>query len=124
MPAVFADPNLPTASAGMTNYLAVVGEGCVFDGSPAGVKFRQITDGTSRTLVLVEADADRAVIWTKPDDWQFDAKNPMAGLGGLRPAVWLAGWADGHISAVASNIDPEVLSTLFTRAGGEMTQEP
>lgn len=124
MPAVFADPNLPTAAEGNTNYLAVVGKDCVFDGTAQGLPIRQITDGTSRTIVLVEANADRAVPWTKPDDWHFDPKNPAAGLGGLRPGGWLAGWADGHVSFVASGIDLEVLRGLFTRSGGEKADTP
>jgi hypothetical protein len=69
--------------------------------------------------MLVEADADRAVVWTKPDDWQYDAKNPRSGLGGLRPGGWLAGWADGHVSFVSDGADDETLRAWFTRAGGE-----
>lgn len=124
MPAVYANPGLPSPSDFKTNYLAVVGEGCVFDGTPTGIQIRQITDGTSKTIMLVEAAPDRAVIWTKPDDWQFDPKDPASGLGGIRPGGWLAGWVDGHVSFVESSIAPQVLQGLFTRAGGERAATP
>jgi len=41
--------------------------------------------------MVVEADDERAVEWTKPQDWQFDAKQPLAGLGRAHPApIWLS----------------------------------
>ena len=73
------------------------------------VGLRNITDGTSHTIAVVEADADKAVEWTKPDDLQFDAKNPTAGLGHLRPGGWMAAFFDGHVQFISNNID-QVLS--------------
>jgi hypothetical protein len=124
MPAVFRNPNLVEAAEGKTDYLAVVGEPCVFDGTAKGTRLEDIRDGTSKTIALVEADADRAVIWTKPDDWQYDPANPSAGLGGLRPGGWLAAWADGRVSFITSSVDRDVLKSLFTRSGGEVVQVP
>ena len=48
-----------------------------------GEKGRMITDvkDPGNTIMVVEADDDRAVIWTKPDDWQYDPQQPLAGLG-------------------------------------------
>ena len=74
MPKVFKNPKLKNPIK--TNYLAVIGEECVFTGTPQGTKFSQIADGTARTIGLVEADADHAVEWTKPDDWHFDRTCP------------------------------------------------
>jgi hypothetical protein len=118
MPAVFENPNL--AEPGKTNYLAVVGKECVFDGTSKGAPFSNLIDGSSMTIMLVEADADRAVEWTKPDDLRYDAKNPAAGLGRIRPGVWLAGFADGHVSAIPNTIDQAVRNALFTCAGREV----
>jgi type II secretory pathway pseudopilin PulG len=123
MPDVFANPNL-VGEAGKTNYLAVVGSECVFNGTAMGMSFRSITDGTSKTILLVEADADRAVTWTKPDDWQYDANNPAAGLGGLRPGGWLAAFADGSVQFISNDVDRETLKALFTRAGQEVVEVP
>ena len=118
MPQIFANPNL-TIEPGKTNYLAVVGEPCVMDGTANGRPMREVPDGTANTIVLVEASPDQAVEWTKPDDLEYDANNPKAGLGGLRPGAWIAGFADGSVRPVAEQIDPAQLKALFTRAGGE-----
>jgi prepilin-type processing-associated H-X9-DG protein len=120
MPEVFANPSLAAAAEGKTNCLAVVGKNCVFDGSKDGIGFAQISDGTSKTIVLVEADADQAVEWTKPDDWEFDAKNPKAGIGQFRPGGCNAAWADGRVSFLSNGIDPEILKALMTRNGREV----
>lgn len=119
MPEVFQSPGFENKE-GKTSYLAVVGKECIFNGTDKGMKLKSITDGTSKTILLVEADADRAVEWTKPADWQYDAKNPQAGLGEMRPGVWLAAWADGHVSAISNAIDPRLLNALFTRNGREV----
>ncbi len=123
MPAVYANPNL-NLTEGTTNYLAVIGEACIFDGSSKGIGFRQIPDGTSKTIMLVEADADRAVEWTKPADFQYDAKNPTAGFGQVRPGGWLAAFADGHVQFISNDASAEVVNALFTRAGHEEVELP
>jgi uncharacterized protein DUF1559 len=118
MPQVYANPNMPL-QAGKTNYLAVVGKDCVFDGTDKGMQLRNITDGTSKTIALVEADPAKAVEWTKPDDWQFDPNNPSAGLGHIRAGGWLSAFADGSVQFISSTIDQNMLKAFFTRAGGE-----
>jgi type II secretory pathway pseudopilin PulG len=118
MPAAYQNPNVVT-EPGKTNYLAVVGNECAFNGTKDGMKLQDITDGTSKTIAIVEADADQAVEWTKPDDWEYAAENPKAGLGKLRPGGWNAALCDGSVHFISENIDPEMLKALFTRAGGE-----
>jgi hypothetical protein len=119
MPAVYLNPNLPQASEGKTNYLAVVGDKAALQ-SKEGTAITDITDGTSNTIMAVEATADRAVIWTKPDDFSPDDKDPTAGLVGFRPNIFMALFADGSVRAVSIATDPGVLKALFTRNGGEV----
>lgn len=104
---------------GKTNYLAVVGKDCAFDGSSEGMDIGNIKDGTGNTILLVETDADRAVEWTKPNDLRADPKNPTAGLGNLRPGGWISAWADGHVEFVVNGLDPNLVYALFTCAGKE-----
>ena len=118
MPAVYRNPNLPAAAEGKTNYLGLTGPGGIFDGTNV-TKMSDIRDGTSNTILAVEVAADRAVVWTKPDDLAFDVKNPLAGLTGLRPGIFLAALADGSVRAIASTVSPDVIKALFTRAGAE-----
>lgn len=119
MPIVYHNPNLPQAGEGKTNYLAVVGEKAAIR-AKQGTAMADITDGTSNTIMVVEASPDRAVIWTKPDDFSPDETNPSAGLGGTRPGIFLALFADGAVQALSLANDPATLKALFTRNGGEV----
>ena len=121
MPAVFLDPSSPLPPAdGKTHYLGVVGEGVFFHNADKGRQLREIRDGTSNTIALVQASDDAAVTWTKPEDWKYDPQQPLLGLGGLHPGIFLAGFADGHVRAISSTIDLDVLRALFTADGGEV----
>ncbi len=115
MPGVYSNAN--RSPDGKTNYLVPTGKGTVFDGTD-GVKIRDITRGSSNTLLLVEADEDRAVIWTKPDDLEADFDRPLDGLGNFRQGIFLAALCDGSVRTISSNIDPQVLRATFMRAGG------
>ncbi len=124
MPDTYKDPrfNLPP---GMTMYQAVVGKGCVFEGPDKGIKLRQITDGTSKTAGVVAVSPDKAVPWTKPEDWEFDPKHPLRDLenpsaGGIIQLMFI----DGHIEGVRGTINPDVLKAVFTRNGGEVVNLP
>jgi hypothetical protein len=122
LPQVYANPNMKL-EAGKTAYLGVYGKECVFDGTQKGTSLQNIKDGSSNTIAIVEADADKAVEWTKPADWEFDAKNPSNGLGKNRPN-WLAAFCDGSVQTFNNTIDPSVLKAFFTKAGGEPVRRP
>jgi hypothetical protein len=120
---VFQDPagRLPEDK---TVILAVTGEGTAFGDGRRGVRIREFTDGTSNTIMLVEADEDQAVIWTKPDDWKFDPSNPTKGLGKLRHTGFLAAFADTSADFIEIDTPPEVIKALMTRNGGEDMRMP
>ena len=121
MPQVYKSPN-SQAGEGKTNYLTVRGKNSVFPGDK-GVRMAEITDGTAFTIALVEASDQKAVPWTKPDDFEYGDENPLKFLGGLNPNVFQAGFADGSVRALPLSIDPEVLKGLFSRDGGEVVQD-
>jgi hypothetical protein len=116
MPAVYANPNL--ADRTRTNYLVPVGDDTIFKGDTS-TKLADVKDGVSKTIMLLEADADRAVPWTKPDDYQIDPDSVSAGLGAFRAGGFLAAFADGSVRFVASGIDAEVLKLLFKKSDGQ-----
>jgi hypothetical protein len=83
-----------------------------------------IRDGTSKTHMAVETTADRAVPWTKPDDFEVDPKNPLAGLAGARSGGFLAVFVDGHSSLLPADIDVALLRALISPAGDEAVDPP
>jgi len=117
MPDLYRSPNA-AANVTTTNYLAVTGKGNAFDGKE-GTQFRSFVDGLSNTIMFVEADLDRSVVWTKPADLEFDADDPLDGLGDLRPGVFQVAMGDGSIQTISNTIDLGVLRALMTRGGRE-----
>ena len=80
--------------------LSLVGPGTVFEG-PDGVKIKDITDGTSNTLMIVEAK--RTIPWTKPEDLSFDPDKPVPELGGFVEGRFNAGLADGSVQLIQTD---------------------
>ena len=66
------------------------------------------------TALIVEADEDQAVVWTKPADWELDSQDPWRGLGSLRPGGFLAGLVDGKVVIIAADASAERLRQLFS----------
>ena len=98
----YCNPNSPGSN--QTQYLALVGRGTLFEPGKR-VRFQDVTDGLSNTVLFVEADADRAVPWAKPQDINYNPANPMAGLGHFRPGVFLVAFADGSVKSIPTNIN-------------------
>jgi prepilin-type processing-associated H-X9-DG protein len=117
MPKTYASPSSKVGE-GRTNYLTVRGPETVFSGN-TGVSLENIQDGCANTIMAVEVSDERAIVWTRPDDFQYDEQDPMKGLVGLHPGLFVAGFADGHVQLIPETINPKTLKALFTRSGGE-----
>ncbi|MGA2258548.1 MAG: hypothetical protein ABSG53_28115, partial [Thermoguttaceae bacterium] len=118
MPDIFRSP-ASKAGAGKTNYVVPVGNGALWSSVTDRPSIQQITDGTSNTIMIVEVDDAHAVIWTKPDDLEFDPKAPKRNIGSLQGNGFHVAFADGSTRLIDANIDDALLAALFTRAGGE-----
>ena len=120
MPSVYRLPMSKTEK-GRTNYLLPVGNGAVFEADKP-TEFKDIKDGLGNTIMTVAVDDEHAVIWTKPEDWSFDPKDPTRGLGRFAEGSINLGICDGSVMWMAWPKGPkdiETLRAMFTRSGGE-----
>jgi prepilin-type processing-associated H-X9-DG protein len=113
MPAVFVSPSSRRSkSDGCTVYREIAGDHTVFPPG-VGIAISQIKDGTSNTIMLVEADDSRAVPWTKPEGIPYQNENPAAGWRGQFPNGFNALFGDGSVRFLGLPIDAEVLRRLL-----------
>ena len=121
IPKVYVDPRLPgptAAGEGKTYYKLLVGKDATFDWVKSR-KFPEITDGTSNTIMVVAAGDP--VIWSKPDDIEFDAEKPAPDLSKPFKDLIMT-FCDGSVRTFAADhfkTREKTLKALITAAGGE-----
>ncbi|MGE0374571.1 MAG: DUF1559 domain-containing protein [Planctomycetaceae bacterium] len=124
VPAVFRSPNDDSGSTNAAYYVLVgentaVGDKPEPDGNPTkGNALSTFTDGTSNTILVVEAKRD--IPWTKPEDIPYSADADLPQLGGWTDRGFLAGLADGSVRFISENIGEKTLRALITRNGQEV----
>jgi type II secretory pathway pseudopilin PulG len=108
---------------GHTTYLALVGPECAFQ--PVEPReFREFQDGTSNTVLVIDAAASEAVHWMKPTDsgsqffLKFNDKNEQSHTGGFHALM-----GDGTVRFLSSTLSAETRQALLTIAGDETLGE-
>ena len=92
----------------------------MFDPDHPKVGFGDISDGSSNTILCVEANDEAAVEWSKPLDIKFAPDFPKGHVGGLLPGGFNVALTDGSTHFVSADIDPETLANLILRADGNV----
>lgn len=131
----FLNPGIPIMP-GTTNYVGIAGMGkdaptLPVDHKRAGVfgynrktRFRDITDGTSNTMMTSESSGDYGP-WISGGNATIRSltKKPYIngpdGIGGPYQGGCNIGIADGSVRFVSENIDPTVFERLSTMADGQ-----
>src|SRR5947209_9541688 len=72
-------------------------------------------DGTSNTFLV--AEAAKPVIWTKPDDLEFDGTT-VPKLGGMFDGRFTVVFGDGHVQRFRKDMDKDLLKILIDPADG------
>ena len=120
MPDVFRYPSEDSSTTD-SSYYVLVGPGTAFEGKK-GTKIQDFTDGTSNTILIVEAK--RKIPWTKPADIPFDPKKPVPKLGGFDGVHFLVGGADGATHRLDQLLDQQTLKDLIQRNDGHRVDWP
>jgi len=142
MPAIYASPQLSPEQRkqGLTSYLAPLSHAppaiakiepedpkkpiehgqnqMIFD-LVAGSRLQQITDGTSNTILVVEANPKAAVPWTKPADLVIDPSDLLKDLRGRPDDGFCCLFADGSARFLKLSIDRKTLLLLFQMNDGQ-----
>ncbi len=113
MPDVYRHPS-QAADATTTGYIGFVGETAVL-GNQEGRRFADMTDGTSNSLLVIEAKT--AIPWTKPQDVSFNPKSDLEIVFFDESQVQFA-MADGSVREMKP-IDIDLLKKMITVNGGE-----
>lgn len=109
---------------GMTSYVVVVGPNTVFPGDQTISLFKDITDGSSNTIMVVEVE-NSGIHWMEPRDLNFDqikmTINPKSGQGISSPhegGVHVL-FCDGRVKYLSDKTSPETLRRLLEINDGE-----
>ena len=141
---LFLNPGLgddPKSRYGVTHYAAMAGVGKdaatlkITDkkagafGYDRGLRFLDVTDGTSNTIGAMEVNKDVGpwIAAGRSTLRSLTAKpyiNGPDGLGGATPAGMNVLMLDGSVRFISRDVDPSVLEAMSTIAGGEVVNSP
>jgi prepilin-type processing-associated H-X9-DG protein len=126
MPSEFRCQSERRLSQGLTTYEAIVDPRSIFTGAASEVPFSSVSDGSSKTLLVVEAASP--VPWTKPEDLSLAPLDRPLGVGSKHRGGFNASMADGSVRFIKTTgkdaISAHDLRSLVTRDGHEAVAAP
>ena len=100
-----------------TTIRAPVFPGSAWDGNGPPKTFRDIHDGLSNTIAIIDAPASAAIEWANPQPWEISVDDPMSDIFGDRQTV-MVGMFDGAVITLArETMTNEKLKAMLTISG-------
>jgi prepilin-type processing-associated H-X9-DG protein len=118
MPAIFTCPSQKSFPEGKTCYQTVMGSDMGLSDDQKSIKFENVTDGTSKTLMVSESQ--NFVNWTQPADIPFDPSSPLRGFGRNHPGGFNAVFFDCSVHFLKFSTNETVFKSILTRSGGKV----
>ena len=115
MPELFRSPGVD--KPGYTSIHVFTGMGTPFNDGTKAPGIRDFTDGTSNTLLAVDAGPDTAAVWTKPGGLEFTGDNGRKLLGKIGD-TFLGLMTDGSVRSISADIDADTLHNLIQHQDG------
>lgn len=116
MPTIYKCPEGKLPS-GKTTYLGISGPGGIME--KPGIGFRDVTDGSSNTILVLDAADSKAVTWTQPVDFEYNVSNPKSGLVGHHGSEIQVLMGDGSVRLLSMSLPVKTFLGLFQRADGQ-----
>jgi prepilin-type processing-associated H-X9-DG protein len=114
MPKTYMTPLMP-AEPGKTYYKVFVGGGAIF-GRPNRFTIATVPDGTSNTIMV--AEGGDPVIWTKPEDFEFDPKKPLPRIAQPGRNGFNVLMGDGSVRFVSAAVSETTLKLVIQADDG------
>lgn len=107
------------AEPGTTSIHVLLGPGTLFGDGTVARSLSDITDGSSNTILAVQAGPNVAETWTKPGGLRVTSATTISALGNIGDQFQVLR-ADGSVYQEEKRADSRELFKAFTHAGGEV----
>ncbi len=116
MPRLYRYPDAAPDST-ESNYAMLVGPETICPPNKT-LRITDILDGTSNTLMVVEAK--KSIPWTKPEDLDYSKDKPLPAMGGFSEGGFNAAFADGSVRFLGTTMEESMLRSMISASGGEV----